>query len=191
MLKKAIIEHCAPTLAGLKTANMFTFDTKFKNVNKELCFLNKMFNKKGVRIVPIRSGTNKTLFYVYRPERLNSDLCNPTAKSILCSKGYCYTNAENCIVQLAKRLKAETDFPHEIGLFLGYPPEDVKCFIDNPKEGVKCVGCWKAYTNPDKAEEIFAKYKKCTKIYMEEGRKGKPLNRLVVNTLKRPAISVA
>lgn len=191
MLKKAIIEHCAPTLAGLKTANMFIFDTKYKNVNKELCFLNKMFNKKGVRIIPIRTGTNKTLFYVYRPERLSSDLCNPTAKNILCNKGYCYKNAENCIVQLAKRLKSEADFPHEIGLFLGYPPEDVKCFIDNPQEGVKCVGCWKAYTNPDKAEAIFAKYKKCTMIYMAEGKKGKPLHQLVVNTGKGRSFSVA
>lgn len=191
MLKKAIIEHCSPTLAGLKTANMFSCEVSGMNLCSEIRKLNNIMTKKGLRIVPIRTSCSKTLFYVYRPDRLKMDLANPLSKKILCEKGYCYTDAENCIVQLAKRLSSKENFPHEIGLFLGYPPEDVLCFINNPHEGVKCVGCWKAYNDVEKAEKTFAKYKKCTLIYTAEINKGKPLERLIVNTNKKLSVSVA
>ena len=32
------------------------------------------------------------------------------------------------------------EFPHEVGLFLGYPPEDVKGFIDHRANNFKCAG---------------------------------------------------
>lgn len=40
MLEKCIIEHCAPTLAGLKTANMFNYKfflrmSYFQNLRKQ------------------------------------------------------------------------------------------------------------------------------------------------------------
>ena len=32
--------------------------------------------------------------------------------------------------------------PHEVGLFLSYPPEDVKGFIDHRASGFKSAGLW-------------------------------------------------
>ena len=34
------------------------------------------------------------------------------------------------------------EFPHEVGLFLSYPPEDVKGFIDHRANNFKCAGLW-------------------------------------------------
>ena len=34
------------------------------------------------------------------------------------------------------------EFPHEVWLFLSYPPEDVKGFIDHRASGFKCAGLW-------------------------------------------------
>ena len=42
-----------------------------------------------------------------------------------------------CIVKLIGRLQENEGFPHEIGLFLGYPPEDVLGFIENKGEFFK------------------------------------------------------
>ncbi len=36
-------------------------------------------------------------------------------------------------------------FPHEIGLFLGYPPEDVCGYIRNKGKCQKCTGHWQVY----------------------------------------------
>ena len=57
------------------------------------------------------------------------------------------------------------EFPHEVGLFLSYPPEDVKGFIDHRANGFKYAGLWKVYGDEEKARSLFAKYKKCTEIY--------------------------
>ena len=82
--------------------------------------------------------------------------------------------------QLMRRFRSESEFPHEIGLFLGYPPEDVKGFIDNNAENCKCVGAWKVYGNPEEAEKVFERFRKCTKAYSEQLLKGRSVERLIV-----------
>ena len=51
------------------------------------------------------------------------------ACKLLESQGYHSHDAARCIRELRHRLKDSTEFPHEIGLFLGYPPEDVRGFF--------------------------------------------------------------
>ncbi len=185
MLREAVIDHCAPTLAGLKTGSIFTvknseFDNSQDELRKGLCKLNMVFNKKGLRIVPIRKTESHTLVYLYRPDMLKCDLNAPEAMDILMQCGYDCGNTDCCLAQLVKHLEQDADFPHEIGLFLGYPPYDVKCFMRDTREGVKCVGCWKVYSNSERAVETFEKFKKCTEIYHRAAKGGKTLEELIV-----------
>ena len=45
------------------------------------------------------------------------------------------------------------EYPHEIGLILGYPLEDVKGFISGACE--TCRGPWRAYGNAAAAQKSF------------------------------------
>ena len=72
------------------------------------------------------------------------------------------------------------EFPHEVGLFLSYPPEDVKGFIDHRANNFKCTGPWKVYGDEEKARSLFAKYKKCTEIYCALWQSGSKLEQLAV-----------
>ena len=72
------------------------------------------------------------------------------------------------------------EFPREVGLFLSYPPEDVKGFIDHRANGFKCAGLWKVYGDEEKARSLFAKYKKCTEIYCALWQSGSKLEQLAV-----------
>ena len=45
--------------------------------------------------------------------------------------------------------------PHEIGLFLGIPLEDVRGFILNKGKGCQAHGHWKVYTNLEQARNLF------------------------------------
>ena len=72
------------------------------------------------------------------------------------------------------------DFPHEVGLFLSYPPEDVKGFIENRAANAKCTGVWKVYGDERQARQTFAKYKKCTQVYCERWQSGSGLDKLAV-----------
>ena len=61
------------------------------------------------------------------------------AKSLLREQGYDGLAPAGCLSRLRQRLTQEPEFPHEIGLFLGYPPEDVRGFMEH--RPCKCVGC--------------------------------------------------
>ena len=72
------------------------------------------------------------------------------------------------------------EFPHEVGLFLSYPPEDVKGVIDHRANNFKCTGPWKVYGAEGQARSLFAKYKKCTEIYCALWQSGSKLEQLAV-----------
>ena len=182
-LDSNIIEQCSPTLAGLKTANLFRVKLCDEtDINASLCRLNRSLRKKGIRIVPLKRTQDYALIYLYRPDYLKRDLSDPKAILILENKGYSCKGAEYCIAQLMKHLQNDETFPHEIGLFLGYPPSDVECFMKSPRDGVECCGCWKVYSNKKKAENTFMKYKRCTEIYRALSQKGRSLAQLTVVT---------
>lgn len=79
-----------------------------------------------------------------------------------------------------RRLREEETFPHEIGLFLSYPPEDVRGFIRSPACGYKCVGCWKVYGDVCAARRTFGAYRRCTARYEARHARGTPLEKLAV-----------
>ena len=133
MPERLLIDHCSPTLAGLKTGNMFPVNVKpGQDICDELRQLNRMFREKGVRIVMLRRNGKKALVYLYRPDYLDRDLRCPEARQILEEKGYCSSSAGECVAELIRHM-AEDEFPHEVGLFLGYPAEDVRCFMEDSR----------------------------------------------------------
>ncbi len=180
MLCQALVDHCSPTLAGIKTGSLFPLHSDGGDCYPEICELNRALVRKGLRIIPVRRDKQQTLIYVYRPKRLRQDLTQPEAEEILREKGYPYENPNQCVSCLIRHLASDEEFPHEIGLFLSYPPSDVKCFMKDSREGVQCVGCWKAYGNKQEAERIFERFRKCTAAYQNLTKKGRPLERLVV-----------
>lgn len=182
MPEDIMVRHGAPTLAGLKTGSLFqcpfqdkqTFLTSVRDMNRRL-------SPKGVRMLPLRFSESRALIYLYRPSKLRSDLQNDAAAALLEQQGYpCTRSCEHCVGQLAKKLRSRQDFPHEIGLFLGYPPEDVLGFMEQGADGCKCVGCWRVYGDEEAARKKFAQYKKCTRVYCDCWCKRKDLDRLTV-----------
>lgn len=181
MNEDILVRHCSPTLVGLKTGNMFTYEFENEKERKEnIRMLNRQLGKKGIRVIPLRQKNKKTLLYVYRPSKLDKDLQDSFAKNLLKKMGYECGNSGRCLTELVKRLRYSEQFPHEVGLFLGYPPEDVCGFINNNASDSKCCGCWKVYGDENKAKQTFEKYKKCTEICCSLVKKGCSAEQLAV-----------
>ena len=60
--------------------------------------------------------------------------------------------------KLEAHMEGKGDFPHEIGLLLGYPPEDVIGFIENRGQNPLYIGYWKVYSNLEECRKVFAGY---------------------------------
>ncbi len=186
MPDEMLASRCAATLAGIKTGSLFS--VKIRTTEKlcaELRELNALLVPKGLCAVPLRIAKGRALIYLYRTASLEKDLDDPEARSILKERGYDLLSSNLSIIKLRERLQTEEDFPHEIGLFLGYPPEDVRGFIRDPREGVKCVGCWKVYGDVENARKKFLCYKKCREYYSRMLASGRPLEQMIVKTREK------
>ena len=182
MSEEMILKHSAPTLARIKTASLFSCDFESSEELKEdMRRFNRQFVKKGLRILPLRYKDGRALIYIYRPKLLLRDLEHSYAKSLLGSLGYVQGSASLSVARLKNRFAESEKFPHEIGLFLGYPPEDVKGFIEQGSRGYKCKGCWKVYFDEEKALKLFEQYRHCTSVYTRKHAQGRTLDKLTVS----------
>ena len=181
MPEQLLVEHCAPTLAGIKVGNLFSVTLEEgTDLRGELQELNRLLNQKGLRAIPVRITGTRALIFLYRPADLSAALKDPEAKEILKLCGYRKGSLSCLLAQLIGRMKHNASFPHEIGLFLGYPPADVRGFIKSPSVGVKCAGYWKVYQNEESARNTFRRYKKCTEVYCRLHADGRPLSKMIV-----------
>ena len=180
MSNEMLIRCCAPTMASLKTGNMFScpFAGK-KEMIAELRRLNQILGPKGLRVLPLRWNEDRALVYLYRPKMLEKDLQSDLVAQLLAECGYTCGNPNSCIARLIARLRSERDFPHEVGLFLGYPPEDVDGFMHR-KHACKLSGIWKVYGDAESAARQFARCKRCTEVYLQRYRQGYSLEKLTV-----------
>lgn len=148
-------------------------------MNASLRNLNQRLRGKGLRAIPLRYREATGLNYLYRPDRLHADLMDEKASRLLAEFGYCEGQPERRLRQLAARLAENGGFPHEIGLFLSYPPEDVNGFIHRHDEA-KCCGIWKVYGDVEAAQAAFERYRLCTSAYLTRWMQGCPIEQLAV-----------
>ena len=181
MSDETLVKFGSPTLAGLKTGNIFTCEYKDQQeLSEQLRDMNRKLVPKGLRLIPLRRSEKRVLLYLYRPERLKRDLAGDEARDLLKEEGYFDRNTESCLPELIRRLRGLKAFPHEIGLFLSYPPEDVRGFIRYGGARSKLTGCWQVYGDAEAARKTFERFDRCTRIYCRRWSEGVPLTRLAV-----------
>ena len=126
MIEKYLIEHCSPTLASIKTANLFSVSLeKEKDAETQLQRWGSLLYEKGIELVVIRLCEKRALVYVYRRSMLVKDLGRQGVFDFLNKYGYNSLDPDEALCRLAYRIRCSQEFPHEIGVFLGYPLNDV------------------------------------------------------------------
>ena len=174
---------CAPTLAGLKPASLFRYQpAPGQDAAAMAAAWHTELSPRGVTVQVLKQcpRTGAVLVYVYRPARVAKLLADDRTLAFLAGEGYTPGTADELLAQLAERLCCEQDFPHEIGVFLGYPLADVIGFIQNRGKNFTCCGCWKSYGDPDAAQKHFDQLSKCTAVYLRLFHSGTPILRLAV-----------
>ena len=180
-LEKRLVEQCSATLASLKSASLFRANVPNSPFLAEwIAKWNDRLYEKGVSLCVLWSDENASLVYVCRRSHLQSDLNAPGVTRFLRAYGYEDTDAAAAVEHLRARFAECCGFPHEIGVFLGYPLGDVIGFIDNGGKNAKCTGCWKVYCDECRAKMLFARFRKCRDVYSRLWRAGTSVCRLTV-----------
>lgn len=181
LFEKSLITHCSPTLASLKVANLFSYNFVTEDeLTDSVEYWNGQMKKAGIHLIVLRKRNQKALIYVCRSSELERELRSVQIMKFLSSYGYVEMDFNSALERLKERLNVCSEFPHEIGIFLGYPLEDVVGFIHNNGKNFQLSGMWKVYGDREKAEKRFGKYKKCTDIYLRLWNKGRSVQQLTV-----------
>ena len=97
-MQKYLVEHCAPTLAGLKTASLFnlSFSTR-EELDQKVLMANQMLNDKGLYCEVLRLRQTSALIYVYRHQQLEMDLSRLESQQLLLKVGYSSVVLRPCL----------------------------------------------------------------------------------------------
>lgn len=169
------IIHCsAPSLCGIKPASLFSMNSEFFLNNRQILFAwRSSFSKTKRFFVTLKKENGRFLFFVYDKALLQKVCIQKNNIEYLKSKGYPVEKGFNSILrELINRLAHQENFPHETGLFLGYPLADVIGFETKNARDCLYSGFWKVYGDKQTSVNLMKKYKVCTELCMSWFKQG-------------------
>lgn len=162
-----IAEHIclnAPVITGLKPSAIITVTKAEKQILEDL------FSGTKICMISLHSGRKESIL-LYQKEKLEELLERKSVQGFLQSLGMGYENftLQAVLDQFTKRFsrykEKMADFPHEVGVFLGYPLRDVKIYMKNPLAKAKLTGYWKVFTEVESAVACFQAYDMCIQSF--------------------------
>ena len=159
-LFSTIAYNIAPTVAKQKPSSLLNFTKGIRNSHKlwekyKQDFIDNTF----LEYYEIRRTENSTLVLFYDSNFLTKVLFQQINIAFLEQFGYSKEmTLRQCLEILKNRF--EKSCPHEIGIFLGIPIEDVISFIECKGKDYLLCKYWKVYHNPNRALSIFSNFDK-------------------------------
>lgn len=160
-IEKFLIYNASLVISGVKPSATITIKKGNENLYDKWIKYGISFLKEiDIQYINLRECSNALIILIYSEEKLSNYIFKEENKRFLRQLGYSEENDMREYLEILKRRYKEFNCPHELGIFLGFPLNDVKDFM-NCKDK-KCLSCgyWLVYNNLQEAQEIFSKYDK-------------------------------
>lgn len=155
-LKNQLALQCAPLLAGIKPSNLLTLR------NHSVEEVEELFCGTDIVVRTLCQTKQQTVLLLFREQELQDYLSKPEVKEAMKLFGYQTLHFTDIFARLCTHyntyMNDRESFPHELGLLLGYPVEDVLGFIENHGQNYLYSGYWKVYGDVQQAKRTFARY---------------------------------
>lgn len=155
-LEMQLALQCSPLLAGLKLSNLLIIESDKEKAVKYL------FRNSGISGKILYREKGKSVIYLYRYDELEAYLKDARIQKFMEELGYGGMSVREVLKEFARRYRKSRkdcqDFPHEMGILLGYPLEDVQGFMKNNGKNDLYSGYWKVYSNLSETLELFDQF---------------------------------
>lgn len=176
-MERLIAYHCTPAMAGIKPSSIVScHKTMFGDAHKQIDKLNSELNGRDIYLEVLFECDKRILLMVYRKSVLERTLTENKVVNFLKGFGYGEGLKTTDKLDILKSRLACDSFPHEIGVFLGYPLHDVFGFIENKGRGGILTGEWKVYENAEEAQKLFNRFSACKRAVLKRIINGKRLS---------------
>ena len=183
-----MIHYTAPSVCGIKPANMFSVTASLFG-EKEFAVWKNLLLKHGLSCFFYRLSKDRVLILVYNELWVEKLLRTFEIEKYLEGKGYLldagllgrfsFSRTSLVLYQLKERIGKS--FPHEIGIILGYPLVDVIAFEKSCGKNCKYCGVWKCYSDEQKARQCENKFRECSLLCSKWFDQGYSLGQIVQN----------
>ena len=160
--------ECAEVLAGVKPANLISLGNRPQLCGRNLYQLwqshhEELASRLGdLTILLLQTRERALLLLCYNNDHLERHLSHAGIRTLLCKAGYEADAAKEALLsELSRRIASNTSFPHEIGLFIGYPAKDVAAFMGLVRLPFACQCLWKIYGNPEQSLGLAEQFRCC------------------------------
>jgi len=180
-----IVQSSSPTFCNIKPGNLFFVKndvfSKKKFNNWKDAFLNYGLMAFSTQIS--ETSTAILLLNVCWTRKILDDVF---VQAYLSEKGYHTGSVFDFVEELFSRMIENEGFPHEVGVILGYPVEDVIEFENHQGHDCKYCGCWKSYSDVVKARDCHCRFTECSRLCKKWYDEGFSINQIITKyqTLK-------
>lgn len=169
---RLIIQNAA-VLKGKRISGML-----FLN-DKELARISMKLHNTNISLIILCTCKKRHLVMVYRAKELEEHLRGKEVSDYLREFGYRRDDFVSNLIRLHQRMNGfynkMKEFPHEVGVFLGYPICDIKGFLENKGERYLHSGYWKIYGNLEETRKKFLSYDEARETAIDEFLSGREL----------------
>lgn len=169
---RLIIQNAA-VLKGKRISGML-----FLN-DKELARISMKLHNTNISLIILCTCKKRHLVMVYRAKELEEHLRSKEVSDYLREFGYRRDDFISNLIRLHQRMNGfynkMKEFPHEVGVLLGYPICDIKGFLENKGERYLHSGYWKIYGNLEETRKKFLSYDEARETAIDEFLSGREL----------------
>jgi len=189
-LELQIATQCAPLLVGLKPSNLLILPENEKN-DLEAALKNTRFS-----YYSLSKKDGREVYLLYQASELMCYLRDAEVQKLLKELGYAEMELQKLLKFIGQKYEEHqckgTEFPHELGLVLGYPVVDVRGFMQHDGKNFLYSGYWKVYGNLKGTRRLFQEFKKAKEVTVELALIGYSIADIVKfchgNRVLRPAV---
>lgn len=178
-IEMQIAFQCAPLIAGLKLSNLLMIQ------NTDTGKVKQILRRTGISYYIVAVTDEKTAVLLYNRQQLEDYLAEKKVQQLLLEMGYqelTLSEVLSCFrVRYQGYMEDSREFPHEMGLLLGYPIEDVRGFIQNEGENCLYTGYWKVYENLSEKVVLFRKFENARETLIQMLSSGMGLVEIIQN----------
>lgn len=178
-LETRLVLQCAPVITRIKISNLLTIA---KHQERSLRAILKGTDLSCFRLL---SRGEKNTYLLFQRKELEEFLKKPEVRKILASEGYSNFNLGAVLqrfrLHYERYMTEQEAFPHEIGILLGYPVEDVSGFIHHDGKNFLYSGYWKVYHDVPSKIRLFQSFETAKDTLLKWLDKGMGVHEMIAS----------
>lgn len=157
----------APVIGGLKPSSTITLKKDSKEYHTWNDYKEIFLKKTRLRHILLREDNDAIILLIYSEKRLEDYINKEEVRKFLLKLDY---NSEGSLEDILNNLVERYNkfhCPHELGVFLGIPLQDVIDFMECTTKKCLLCGYWKVFNDFDYALQIFNDYNKSKELVLD------------------------